>query len=67
MRDQRLPDVAETGGATTEDTAPERDTGGPKPNAGLDRRQDRNSELTEKAQAQPGGEPDSAAPDPGRR
>ena len=67
MRDQRLPDAAREGGAETEDTAPERDDGKPAPNTGLERRQDRNSELTETAQAHPGGEPDSAATDPGKR
>ncbi len=66
MRDERLPDAA-TEGATTGDTSPERDDGKPKPNAGLDRRQDRNSALTEKAQQEPAGQPDSAAPDPGKR
>lgn len=61
MRDQRLPDVAQEG-ATTEDTTPERDDGAPKPKSGPDR-----DSGPKEARAQPGGEPDPAAPDPGKR
>ena len=66
MPDRRLPDAA-TEGATTVDTTPEHDDGKPKPNAGLDRRQDRNSALAEQAQGNPSGLSDSAKTDPESR
>ena len=64
MRDQRLPDAV-TEGATTVDTTPERDDGKPKPDTGLEHRQDRDGSPTEPVQDRAAGRPDAAETDPG--